>query len=411
MSKASWETCLLKNKAGAYLPCLNNAAAILTHRDEWRNVLAYDAFAGTIVKRKAPPWCDDTVPEDESLGDWTREDSLRTAVWITREYNCPVPTYVVDEAVQIVAARFVIHPVRDWLNELRWDRKPRIDDFLIRLAGAPDTVYVRAVTKNFFIAAVARILSPGCQVDTMLILEGDQGIGKSSLIRALAGDAWFLDTAFDIGSKDGYQALRRKWIIEMGELDSLSRTELSRQKQFISAVKDSYRPSYGRGTIDFPRQCVFVGTVNPDGAGYGKDVTGARRFQPVTLRKVDLKAIREERMQLWAEAVFRYRKCEKWHLRDPKVLKAAAKEAEERRQTDPWEHHFRAWLEDHKRTKNGTTTEEMLSKALGMPLDRQGRAEQVRAAQALKSIGWGTVKRGEGGQRRYFPDSADAAAE
>ena len=404
MGQARWDTCLLKNKQGAYLPCTSNVTAILTHRDEWRNVIAYDAFAGVVVKRRSAPWLEDTAPEDDALGDWSREDSLRTVVWVTREYNCPVSSSIVDEAVQVVAARYVIHPLRDWLIEQKWDRRARCDDFLIRLAGAPDTPYVRAVTKNFFISAVARILEPGCQVDTMLILEGEQGIGKSSLVRILAGDAWFLDTAFDIGSKDGYQSLRRKWIIEIGELDSLTRAEVSRRKQFISAVKDSYRPSYGRGIIDFPRQCVFVGSWNPDGAGYGKDVTGDRRSQPVTLtRKVDLKAVREERAQLWAEAVFRYRKCEKWHLRDPRVLKAAAAEAEERRQADPWEHHFRTWLKSNPHIKRGVSIEKMLTEAIAMPADRQGHGDHIRAARALRAIGWSVVRRGTDDMRRYFP--------
>lgn len=404
MAKAPWDTCLLKNKQGAYLACLNNAVAILTHRNEWHNVIAYDAFAGVVVKKKPPPWCDDTAPEDDSLGDWTKEDSLRTVIWITREYNCAMPTYVIDEAVQVIAARYVVHPVRDWLNELRWDRKARIDNFLVRLAKAPDTPYVRAVTKNFFISAVARIFKPGEQVDTMLIVEGNQGAGKSSMFRALASDPWFLDTVFDMGSKDGYQVLRRKWIIEMPELDALNRAETSRRKAFISSVKDTYRPSYGRSPVDFFRQCVFVGTVNPDGVGYGKDVTGDRRSQPVEIKSVDLKAVREERTQLWAEAVVRYRKCESWHLRDPKLLKAAAKEADMRRQTDPWETYIRTWLEErpHRRTQ-GVTTEELLKRALKMLPDRQGRPEQMRAGHALRAIGWTVVRRVTDGTRRYYP--------
>lgn len=409
MAKARWDTCLLKNKQGAYLPCVSNAVAILTHRDEWRNVIAMDDFAGVIVKRKPPPWDDNLAPEFNALGDWTRGDSIRAGVWITREYNCSMQTYLIDEAVQTVAERWVIHPVRDWLNELRWDRRPRIDNLLIRVAGAIDTPYVRAITKSFFLSAVARILKPGEKVDTILILEGEQGIGKSTLLRVLASDNWFLDSIVDIGNKDGYQVLRRKWIGELGELASLGRAELARIKQFLSAVKDTYRPSYGRQPVDFLRQTVFVGTINLDGAGYLTDPTGARRFWPVTLtKKVDLKTVRADREQLWAEAVYRYRHCEPWHMHEPKLLKAAAEEAEERRIHDPWEAKVRKWLASHKRTEKGVTTEELLDKAIGMLPERQTRASQMQVAQALRTIGWRTIRRGTDGNRRYFPDESSS---
>jgi putative DNA primase/helicase len=404
VARAHWDTCLLKNKQGAYLPCLSNAVAILTHRDEWHNVVAFDAFAGVIVKRRPPPWCEHTAPEIDGLGDWTHEDSLRAAVWITREYNCPVHSSVVDEAVQVVAARWAIHPVRDYLNAAPWDRKVRIDDLLVRVAGAADTQYVRAVTKNFFLGAVARIMRPGEQVDSVLILEGAQGIGKSTMLRILASDKWFLDTVFNIGSKDGYQALRRKWIVEFSELDSLGRADISRVKAFVSSVKDTYRQSYGRAASDFLRQCVFAGTVNPNGAGYLNDTTGARRFWPVTLtHKVDFKTVREERDQLWAEAFARYRKSELWHLRDPRLLKAAAQEAEERRERHPWEAHFRKWLGEHSRTKHGVTIEELLTKAVDMRKDQQGHGAQIQAGKALRAIDWTVVRRGTDDSRRYFP--------
>lgn len=413
MATAGWETRLVRNKQGLFLPCLNNITLILAHADEWRNVIAYDAFAGTIIKRKPPPWAQDIAPDgtqaprlakdSHSKGDWLHEDTLRTAVQLAQDWTIYAPPSMVADAVRIVADRYVVHPVRDYLNEHKWDRKPRIDTLLIRCAGAEDTLYTRAVTANFFIGAVARIWQPGAKVDTMLILEGEQGIGKSTFFRILAGDKWFLETSIDIGTKDGYQALRSKWIGEMGELDALNRSEVSRIKQFLSATKDTYRPPYGATMIDFLRQCVFGGSVNLDGAGYLKDVTGARRFNPLRVGKIDLKIVREERHQLWAEATFRYRKGEAWHIKDPRILKAAAAEAEERRQADPWETYTRKWLATHQRDVKGVTTEEILTRAIGMTEDRQGRAEQSRAGQVLRAIGWSTVKRGTDNVRRYFP--------
>lgn len=410
MAEAPWDASLLKNKQGAYLPCLRNAFAILCHRTEWRNVIAYDDFAGVIVKMKEPPWFKDIIPDGrEQSADWTQNDSRRAADWIARDYNCPIHTSIVEEAVQLVADRWHVHPVRDYLNEIKWDKKKRIDTLLVRAAHAEDTPYVRAVTKNFFLSAVARIFRPGEKVDTMLILEGPQNVGKSTLFRALASDTWFLDTLFTPGTKDAYQSLRRRWIIEWSELDALNRVELSRVKAFVSSTTDSYRPSYGKSTIDFPRQCVFVGTVNPS-EGYLNDPTGSRRFWPVTVGRVDLKLVRAERDQLWAEAVARYRKDEVWHLDDQKLIKAAAEEADKRREREPWEKHFRDWLAEHERSKKGVTTEELLTKAVGMRKDVQDRSAQTKAGKALRAIGWDVVQRGPDDIRRYLPGKTAQAS-
>lgn len=407
MAKAGWDTYLLKNKQGAYLPCLANAVAILTHRKEWHNVIALDAFAGVIVRKNLPPWPDDLAPEDKEAGDWTQSDSARAAVWLSNEYSCSFYSSVVDEAVQLVAERWRIHPVRDYLNDApKWDRKARVDDLLIRVGGAPDTLYTRAVTKNFFLGAIARTMRPGVQVDTVLILEGAQGAHKSTFFRTLASDDWFLDTVFNIGGKDGYQALRRKWIVEFSELDALGSADLARVKAFISSVKDSYRPSYGKTTIDFPRQNIFVGTVNPNGAGYLNDTTGARRFNPVLITcKIDLKVVREERDQLWAEAFARYKNNEKWHMRDERLLASAAAEAEERREPEPWETHFKEYLHMNRGLyrKSGVAITDLLTNAVDVTKDKQNRAAQTLAGKALRAIGWTKIVRGNDDVRRYFP--------
>lgn len=407
MAQASWDTYLLKNKQGAYLPCLANATAILTHRKEWYNVIAFDEFSGSIVKKKPPPWDADLKPGGEDVGDWTQSDSARAAVWLSNQYQCSFYSSVADEATQLVAERWKFHPVHDYLNDVRpkWDKKNRLDDFLIRVAGAPDTLYTRAITKNFFIGAVARMMRPGVQVDTVLILEGPQGAHKSTLLRTLASDAWFIDTVFNIGGKDGYQALRRKWIVEFSELDALGSADIARVKAFVTSVKDSYRPSYGKTTIDFPRQCVFAGTVNPNGSGYLNDTTGARRFCPVTVTKADLKTVREERDQLWAEAFARYLKNEQWYLRDEKILEIAAREAEERREPEAWETHFKEYLHMNRALyrRSGITITDLLTNAVDMTKDKQNRAAQILAGKSLRAIGWTRVVRGTDDVRRYFP--------
>lgn len=415
---APWQTLLLRKNdkpGGVFVPCVANVATIFSHDPEWRGVLAFDEFVGDIVSLKEPPWPEDLAPDKIVIGSWTDMDTLRASTWLARKYNLDARTSTVGEGLRVAATRTCQHPLRDALTSVKWDRKPRIDTFLSRLAGAEDTPYTRAVSKNFFIGAVARVLCPGAKVDSMLIFEGAQGIGKSSLVCALAGEPWYLETTIEMGTKDSYQILRRKWIVELGELDALTRTEVSRVKQFLSQRVDTYRPSYGRGTVDFPRQCVFIGTVNPNGGGYLKDETGARRFQPVCLGKVDLVRVHKERPQLWAEAVFRYRKCERWHLDDPRLIAAAKSEAEDRRQRHPWETPVAEWLASQKADTQakGVTTHDILTTCLDIPIDRQGRGDEMQAAAILRACGWTDVCRDyttAGRPRRYRLPATPRAA-
>lgn len=382
-----------------------NVALILNHHEDWEGVFVFDEFIGDIVAVKLPPWPKDIRAARHVIADWTHDDTVRLAMWLSREEKLHVPAHVVGEALRIVAQRKTVHPVRDFLGKTKWNRTKLVDQLFIRGGGAEDTPYNRAVAANFMISAVARVMDPGCKVDTMPILEGVQGLGKSTLLHDLFGAAWFSDTPIDIGSKDGYQALRRKWGAEMAELDSLNKGETTAVKGFLSTRVDRYRPSYGKDTIDFPRQIVFAGTTNAD--TYLKDDTGARRFWPVKLVKADLEWIRSNREQLWAEAFFRYRKGEKWYFTDEALIEAAAEITEERRQTDPWEHVIGKWLAEQPRVRvRGVTTSDVLLRALELAPDRLSRYEETRAGQVLRACGFTrTARERRDGtrQRVYYP--------
>jgi putative DNA primase/helicase len=398
---SNWEGLLVEveTKAGAYpKSCGANVEIILVHCKEWKEVLAFDEFAGCIVFRKEPPWCAesrDGVKQQGAL--WTDEDATRLVNWLARsKWGINVTSNVAQEVVNVVAKKNRFHPVKDFLQSLKWDGKARIDDWLIRLAGADDSPMVRAASAKFLIAAVARVYEPGCQVDTVPIFEGKQGIGKTSLVRCIAmREEWHLETNIELGNKDSYQLLRRKWIIEWAELDSLNRSELSRAKAYISNPKDTYRPSYGRGARDFPRQCVFVGTTN---AGeYLKDDTGARRFWPIEIRTVDLKALKRERLQLWAEAVSRYKAGEAWYITDRQLAASFEKEQEARRQIDPWEpiiadylhHGYRDEYGEHKSPPGKTVSiSTILIGPLGVDVARISRAEHMRVGAIMRKLGW-----------------------
>jgi putative DNA primase/helicase len=253
--------------------------------------------------------------------------------------------------------------------------------------------FVRQAGRRWFLSAVARVYRPGCKADCAVILEGPQGAGKSSALAALVPDPeWFADDIADLGCKDSAQDLRGKWIIELGELSAMRRAEVERTKAFMSRAVDHYRPSYGRRSQDFPRQCVFAGTTNAD--AYLGDETGNRRFWPVKVGTIRLGALREVRDQLWGEAVAAFEAGEKWWL-DAEVEAAAAEEQGERRIVDPWEERVLQHAVGRKEIGIDAALEE-----LGVPVERRGQGEANRIARILRPTD-GSVSSAAWGVRRY----------
>ena len=191
---------------------------------------------------------------------WSDTDDVRVAEWLQRrELN--VTPLVVSRSVGVVARENVRHSVRDYLDALCWDGVPRIERWTIPCLGAEDTELNRAFGALWMISAVARIYRPGVKADHMLILEGPQGVKKSTALKTLAGGDWFTDELPEVGSKDAALHMQGVWIIEIAELDAIGRAEVSRIKAFLTRTVDRFRPPYGRHTVEVPRQCVFAGTV------------------------------------------------------------------------------------------------------------------------------------------------------
>jgi putative DNA primase/helicase len=169
------------------------------------------------------------------LGEWQDTDDTDTAIWLEEYYDLKPSSQKVSEVIKSIARHHKFHPVRDYLSSLNWDGKSRVDNWLSVYLGVLDTEYARLVGKTWLISAIARIMTPGCQVDNVLILEGEQGIFKSTALRLLCqDDAWFNDTPFDLGSKDAFMALTGKWIIELAELDSFNKADSARAKAFLT---------------------------------------------------------------------------------------------------------------------------------------------------------------------------------
>ena len=276
------------------------------------------------------------------------------------------------------------HPVKDYLAGLKWDGVPRVDTWLINYGGAKDSSYVRAVSALPLLAAVRRIRQPGCKFDEMLVLEGDQGSGRSSAVRTLAvRDDWFLDSVpFNLDPQKVIERLSGKWILEAAELSGLRKTEIEHYKQFLSSPGDSARPAYGRKKLNAPRQCVFIGTTNDE--HYLRDDTGNRRNWGVKLAgEFDIDGLKRDRDQLWAEAAHREAAGESIRL-DKSLWPAAEKEQDKRTAVDPFDDlldRALGWL-------NGQLESASVLVILNIPEAQRNTAMEMRAAKSMKRLGW-----------------------
>lgn len=279
--------------------CAANVELILRKSPEWRGALRWDEVKKEIELVGGPLQFDPSV---QTL-------DVEVTNWFARSrWHLYSKHFEVGAQIVAVARRNPYDPLRAYLLGLKHDGVPRVDTFLRRYAGAEDSAHVADISRKWFIAAVARALSPGCKVDNVLILEGAQGAKKSTLFAVLAGE-WFSDTPIDPGDKDSRIAAASRWIIEMAELTVFGRSDENRLKNFFSAKVDFLRPPFGKAPEPFKRRCVFVGTTNRD--DYLHDETGNRRYWSVRIvGEIDIAAVKRDRDQLWAEAVAIYQAAE-----------------------------------------------------------------------------------------------------
>jgi hypothetical protein len=284
------------------------------------------------------------------------------------------------------------HPVRDYLDSLVWDGVPRLGSLLARYLGAEDTPLHTAYSVKTLVAAVRRVYQPGCKVDTVLILQGKQGRGKSTALRVLGGE-WFRDAELDPGTKDASMLLRGAWLYELGEFEKwLSRSNLSTIKAMVTRQDETYRPPYGKVDIVQPRQLVFVGTTNTD--DILTDPTGHRRFWVVRTGAIDLQALTADRDQLWAEAVAAYTAGAETYLSSDEVEAHAAAsvefELEDARQSVVAE-----WL-GAQTMSEGWTTMQVMRDALGLEPHKVRGVDGKDVAAILRRLGLEARRTGSG---------------
>ncbi len=376
-----WRERLITTEKGVPKALIENATIALQESPEWNGVLQFDQFTQTIRAIRPTPW--------GYTGEWTDAQDIKLACWLQRN-SIEVKPDGAHDAVIVAADEHRIDSLKDYLESLEWDGKPRINRWLTDYCGVDCSEYSMTVGAKWLISAVARGLEPGCKVDTCLILEGQQGAGKSRALRTLA-NGWFTDQLPDLHTKDSQHQLDGRWIIELAELDSLSRSEVSAHKKFLSIQSDRYRPSHGRRVKEFPRRCVFAGSTNTE--DWHRDETGGRRFWPVRVGEIDVDALERDRHQLWAEAVRRYKHGYNWWL-EGTVADQAAAEISERFQTDAWHTPIVLYLNGRGLTEVGIA--DLLLGCLNKPKEHWTQADQNRVARVLRSLGWERFNKREG---------------
>lgn len=365
-----WKDALVYSEQGILRPTSWNIRQILEHDEEFEPI-ARCRF-NELAKRPELP---NGTPIDTPM----QTEIISIVEGLYRTPSIAFDT--VSRTIELIATQNPYHPIKTWLESLpRWDGTGRIEQLFPIYYGAKDTAYTRAVGRNLVVASVARIFSPGCKFDNLVILEGSQGIGKSSSISVLFGGpdgAWATEARSEIGSKDFVAECLGNWAIEISELASLRRSMVETVKRVLSTREDNVRLAYRRDSKKYPRSFIFIGTTNE--THYLQDPTGSRRFWPIRCGQVDLEALRRDRDQLFAEALHRYKQGEDWW-----IVPGAEEEAEERYDADAWESLIKPWLLG----KWEVTTSEILSDCLGIEAGRHDRSLQTRIGHIMKRLKW-----------------------
>lgn len=344
-------------------------------------MLRFNKFANKISFANIAPW------HKEKREYWVDSDVSECRRWLDQRRSLPFSKTIMEDAAMQVAMTYQFHPIRDWLNCLKWDGEARLDRLLIDYAGSPDTPYVREVSKNTIIAAVARVYQPGCQHDSMLVLEGSQGTGKTSFVRILGGKH-YADIKIDLlGLKDTIQCMQGRWILEASELEFMRRNEAQSIKRFLTLTHDVVRLPYQRYDEEFPRQNIFIGTVNPGADNtYLSDTEGNRRYWPVVTSKIDLQGLREAREQVFAEAVFRYKSGESWAIQSTKLRRSAELETSLRVGRDAWQEIISVWLSQTDLPE--LTGQNIASMALTIKGSQYDRLVANRISKCMRTLGY-----------------------
>jgi predicted P-loop ATPase len=340
-----------------------------------RRILARDQRFGAVL------WFDADAKSTMFDGRlWSDSDDTDLLAYLQSEYAIPrMSAEPVRQGVDIYARSKARAPLTEWLSSLIWDGTERIPTWLADAYGCDRTDYMAAVGRCWLVSLIARAFKPGCQVDTMVVLEGAQGLRKSSSLEILGGQ-WYRAITQPFGSKEWLEAITGVvWLAEVADLSGFRGRDLDHLKAALTTRVDRFRRSYDRRALDYPRRCVFTGTTNRD--DWQADDTGARRFLPVAVREVNLDYLRANREQLFAEAVQRFHAgADWWEI----PQKDAEREQEQRRDDDVWQPRIESYLSG----KSSTTVPDLLEFCLNIEPDKQDKRAQMRVSSILRLLGF-----------------------
>ena len=321
----SWKAKLVRGESGDVKPLITNAVLILENEPALQGIRYNELSNGIEVKGKLPWPCPNKY--------WRDADDAQLYTWVADRYGVQFPENRFSKALTTVTDKRRFNPLREYVQQLpEWDGVPRADTLLIDYLGAPDTEYTRVVTRKTLVGAIQRVLQPGCKFDTVLVLDGKPGIGKSTLLRKLGGK-WFSDSLSlaDTRDKTAAEKLQGVWIMEIGEMQGTRKADVDIMKGFISRQVDEYRAAYGRVVERHPRTCIICGTTNST-TGFLRDTTGNRRFWPVTVNgggRLSVWDMTEDtRAQIWAETMILVAEGETSYLDAAMELEAAKMQRE-----------------------------------------------------------------------------------
>lgn len=365
-----------------------NVSTVLRYSPEWKGQVWQDTLGNRRMRR--------IVGKDRP---WSDADSLELLQWIQVDGDCKAMSKAaLEDGIAHAADMNKMNPLTEYLNSLEWDGESRISSWLTDYLGVDSTALTSAMGRAWLISAVARAYEPGCQADHCLILEGAQGLKKSTLLRELAGEEWHAEhSAMNLADKDAAISCNGKWIIEFSELGAVKTNKVETVKSFLTRRSDHYRPPYQRYAVSVPRTCVFAGTTNEE--HYLEDQTGNRRYWPVKCFHSATKQLGRDRNQLWAEAVAMYQTGEQWYL-VPEMERLAAIQQQRRVTGDPWLDDFRVYLRD----KIDVSIAEVLTEKLKKNTGEITTGDSRRAAACMRLLNWESYNTTDGRcLRRWRP--------